>query len=168
MDMGRTCGNLIGNCLATIVVARGKANSMTKSTRVWHAGRNRTGSSARRYCLCGCSRSFLQSRIDRVLDRGGDFEWLKGHFAKSLLARIVLALLICITILEGAAGALSAVGCLLIIVSKDSTIAFYNSFRSSHHGAVFGQRVAKDYAGAALLLPYFLLTLLAIHLLTQG
>ena len=111
---------------------------------------------------------FLQSGIDKIFDRRGNLEWLKGHFAKSPLAGIVPALLIAITILELAAGALSAVGCLLIIVSKDSTIAFYNSFRSSHHGAVFGQRVAKDYAGAALLLPYFLLTLLAIHLLTQG
>jgi diacylglycerol kinase len=30
----------------------------------------------------------------------------------------------------------------------------------------FGQRVAKDYAGAAVLVPYFLLTLVALYLLT--
>jgi hypothetical protein len=29
----------------------------------------------------------------------------------------------------------------------------------------FGQRMAKDYAGAAVLVPYFLLTLVAIYLL---
>ncbi|PYL63310.1 MAG: DoxX family protein, partial [Verrucomicrobia bacterium] len=29
----------------------------------------------------------------------------------------------------------------------------------------FGQRMAKDYAGAAILVPYFLLTLVAIYLL---
>jgi len=28
-----------------------------------------------------------------------------------------------------------------------------------------GQRLAKDYAGAAVLVPYFLLTLVTIHLL---
>jgi uncharacterized membrane protein YphA (DoxX/SURF4 family) len=74
---------------------------------------------------------FLQSGIDKVRDRGGNFEWLKGHFAKSPLAGIVTALLICITILEVAAGALSAVGCLLIIVLKDSTIAFYGAILSA-------------------------------------
>jgi hypothetical protein len=25
---------------------------------------------------------FLQSRIDKVVDRRGNLEWLKGHFAK--------------------------------------------------------------------------------------
>jgi uncharacterized membrane protein YphA (DoxX/SURF4 family) len=74
---------------------------------------------------------FLQSGIDKVRDRGGDFEWPKGHFAKSPPAGIVTALLICITILEVAAGALSAVGCLLIIVLKDSTIAFYGAILSA-------------------------------------
>ena len=64
---------------------------------------------------------FLQSGIDKILDRRGNFEWLKGHFAKSPLAGIVPALLICITILEVAAGALSAVGCVFVILSRDST-----------------------------------------------
>ena len=54
---------------------------------------------------------FLQSGIDKVVDRRGNFEWLKGHFAKSPLAGIVPVLLGAITILELAAGILSAVGC---------------------------------------------------------
>src|SRR5215471_4646464 len=74
---------------------------------------------------------FLQSGIDKIVDRGGNFEWLKGHFAKSPLAGIVPALLICITILEVAAGALSAVGCVLVILLKDSTIAFYGAVISA-------------------------------------
>jgi diacylglycerol kinase len=112
---------------------------------------------------------FLQSGIDKVVDRRGNFEWLKGHFAKSPLAGIVPALLICITILEVAAGALSAVGCLLIILLKDSTIAFYGAVISAVAiiALFFGQRMTKDYAGAAVLVPYFLLTLVAIYLLAQ-
>jgi len=112
---------------------------------------------------------FLQSGIDKVLDRRGNFEWLKGHFAKSPLAGIVPALLICITILEVAAGALSAVGCLLVILLKDSTIAFYGAVISAVAvlALFFGQRMAKDYAGAAVLVPYFLLTLVAMYLLAQ-
>jgi hypothetical protein len=113
---------------------------------------------------------FLQSGIDKLVDRRGNFEWLKGHFAKSPLAGIVPALLICITILEVAAGALSGVGCLLIILLKDSTIAFYGAILSAAAitALFFGQRIAKDYAGAAVLVPYFLLTLVAIYLLAQG
>ena len=112
---------------------------------------------------------FLQSGIDKVVDRRGNFEWLKGHFAKSPLAGIVPTLLICITILEVAAGALSAVGCVLIIFLKDSTAAFYGAILSAAAitALFFGQRIAKDYAGAAVLVPYFLLTLLAIYLLAQ-
>ena len=113
---------------------------------------------------------FLQSGIDKIVDRRGNFEWLKGHFAKSPLAGIVPALLICITILEVAAGALSGVGCLLIILLKDSTIAFYGAILSAAAitALFFGQRMAKEYAGAAVLVPYFLLTLVAIYLLAQG
>ena len=112
---------------------------------------------------------FLQSGIDKIVDRGGNLEWLNGHFAKSPLAGIVPALLICITILEMAAGALSAVGCVLIILLKDSTIAFYAAIISALAimALFFGQRIAKDYAGAAVLVPYFLLALVAIYLLAQ-
>ena len=74
---------------------------------------------------------FLQSGIDKIVDRSGNFEWLKGHFAKSPLAGVVPALLICITILEVAAGALSAIGCVLVILSNDSTIAFYGAILSA-------------------------------------
>src|SRR3954451_6793845 len=112
---------------------------------------------------------FLQSGIDKVLDRRGNYEWLKGHFAKSPFAGIVPALLVCITILELAAGALSAVGCVFVILSRDSTIAFYGAAISAVAMlALFvGQRIAKDYAGAAVLVPYFLLVLVAMYLLAQ-
>src|SRR5918996_778688 len=113
---------------------------------------------------------FLQSGIDKVVDRRGNFEWLKGHFAKSPLAGMVPALLICVTILEIAAGGLSAVGCVLVILLKDSTIAYYGAILSAAAitALFFGQRIAKEYAGAAVLVPYFLLTLVAIYLLAQG
>ena len=113
---------------------------------------------------------FLQSGIDKIVDRRGNFEWLKGHFAKSPLAGIVPALLICITILELTAGALSAIGCLLVILLKDTRVGLYGAILSAAAitALFFGQRIVKDYAGAAVLVPYFLLTLFAIYLLAQG
>jgi diacylglycerol kinase len=112
---------------------------------------------------------FLQSGIDKVVDRRGNLEWLKGHFAKSPLAGIVPAMVTTITILEIVAGALSAIGCVAIILSRDSTLAFYGAVISAIAiiALFFGQRVAKDYAGAAVLVPYFLVALSAIYLLAQ-
>ncbi|MFN2621599.1 MAG: DoxX family protein [Chthoniobacterales bacterium] len=110
---------------------------------------------------------FLQSGIDKVVDRRGNLEWLKGHFAKSPLAGVVPAMVTIITIMELASGVLSALGCLLIFVRRDSTLAFYGAVIAalSVLALFFGQRMAKDYAGAAVLVPYFLLTLAAIYLL---
>jgi hypothetical protein len=112
---------------------------------------------------------FLQSGIDKIIDHRGNLEWLKGHFAKSQLAGLVVVLLAALTILEVAAGALSAIGCLILIISRETTIAFYGAVASSVAiiALFFGQRMAKDYAGAAVLIPYFLLALLAIYLLAQ-
>jgi diacylglycerol kinase len=113
---------------------------------------------------------FLQSGIDKLVDRHGNLEWLKGHFAKSPLAGTVPALLTVITVLEIAAGALSALGCLVLLVTRDSTVAYYGAVVSgiAITGLFFGQRMAKDYAGAAVLVPYILVTLLAIDLLGHG
>ena len=112
---------------------------------------------------------FLQSGIDKVIDYRGNVEWLKGHFAKSALAGVVPVLLTAITLLEVAAGALSAIGCLMLIVSRGTTIAFCGAVSSAVAliALFFGQRMAKDYAGAAVLVPYFLLTLVTIYLLAQ-
>jgi diacylglycerol kinase len=110
---------------------------------------------------------FLQSGIDKIVDRRGNLEWLKGHFAKSPLAGMVPLMVTVITILEIAAGVLSAIGCALIIFSRDSTFAFYGAVVSAMSilALFFGQRMAKDYAGAAVLVPYFLVAVAAIYLL---
>jgi len=110
---------------------------------------------------------FLQSGIDKVVDRRGNLEWLTAHFAKSLLAGIVPLMVTAITVLEITAGALSAIGCVVLIFLRDSTIAFYGAVISAVAilALFFGQRMAKDYAGAAVLVPYFLLALATIYLL---
>ena len=110
---------------------------------------------------------FLQSGIDKVVDRRGNLEWLKGHFAKSPLAGFVPLLVTVITVLELAAGVFSAVGCVLILARHDSRLASHGAVIAAFSlvALFFGQRMAKDYAGAAALVPYFLLALAAIYLL---
>ena len=110
---------------------------------------------------------FLQSGIDKIVDRRGNVEFLQGHFAKSPFAGMVPLLVTLITILEVLAGVLSAIGCVVILSTHNSIIAFYGGVTSAVAvlGLFFGQRMAKDYAGAAVLVPYFLLCLVAIYLL---
>ena len=112
---------------------------------------------------------FLQSGIDKIVDRRGNLEFLQGHFAKSPLAGTVPLLVTVITVLEIAAGALSAIGCAMIILTRDPAVAFYGAVISAIAivALFFGQRIAKDYAGAAILVPYFLLALVAIYLLAH-
>ena len=113
---------------------------------------------------------FLQSGVDKVVDRRGNLEWLTGHFSKSLLAGMVPLMLVAITILELLAGALSGIGAVLLLATRDSTIGFYGAVLAAIAilALFFGQRMAKDYPGAASLVPYFLLTLAAIYLLGQS
>lgn len=102
---------------------------------------------------------FLQSGIDKVVDRKGNLEWLSGHFAKSPLASMVVPMVSVITIMEISAGALSALGVPVLLFTGSRTVAALGALLAlaSLLMLFFGQRVAKDYAGAAALVPYFLL-----------
>ncbi len=112
---------------------------------------------------------FLQSGLDKVVDRRGNREYLHAHFAKSPLGGTVGPMLVVITILEVAAGALSGVGCAFLILRRDPSVAFLGAVVGGINlcALFFGQRVAKDYAGAAALVPYFLLALAAIYVLAE-
>lgn len=113
---------------------------------------------------------FLQSGIDKVVDRRGNMEWLTGHFAKSPLAGLVPLLLGLITLLELTAGVLSAIGCVMILLRHDSRIAFFGAVIAGVAllCLFFGQRMAKEYPGAAALVPYILVVIAALIWLGQG
>jgi hypothetical protein len=74
-----------------------------------------------------------------------------------------------VTVLEVVAGALSGVGFLLLLATRDPTVAYLGAVAGGINlvALFFGQRVAKDYAGAAALVPYFLLALAGIYLLAE-
>jgi uncharacterized membrane protein YphA (DoxX/SURF4 family) len=110
---------------------------------------------------------FLQSGMDKIVDRKGNLEWLTGHFAKSPLAGLVPLLLLAITGLELTAGILSLIGSGQLLFAHTTTFAFYGACVSiiAFLGLFFGQRMAKDYPGAATLVPYFLVGTVAVLLL---
>ena len=112
---------------------------------------------------------FLQSGLDKVVDRRGNRSYLDQHFAKSPLAGTVGPMFAVITILEVSAGALLGVGCALLLLTRNSTVAYAGAVLAAINiiALFFGQRVAKDYAGAAVLVPYFLLAMTGIFLLAE-
>jgi len=113
---------------------------------------------------------FLQSGIDKVVDRRGNLQWLTSHFAKSPLADLVPLMLLVLTLLELAAGGLSAAGCVVLLLRHNSALAFYGACVAAVAilCLFFGQRIAKDYPGAATLVPYFLVVMSAVLLLAYN
>jgi len=110
---------------------------------------------------------FLQSGLDKVFDFKGNLAWLQGHFAKSPLRGQVIPMLVTITLTETLAGLACLVGAGQLVFAGEGSIALRGAQLAALNVVMlfFGQRLAKDYAGAASLVPYFLLCLGAVVLL---
>ncbi len=111
---------------------------------------------------------FLQSGLDKVFNFGDNLSWLTGHFSKTPFRGQVKMMLLTITITEVAAGVLALLGAGQIVLNGEKTFAMYGAQLAALDIAMlfFGQRIAKDYAGAASLVPYFILCIGEILLLT--
>ena len=111
---------------------------------------------------------FLQSGLDKVFNFGDNLGWLTGHFSKTPFRGQVKSMLITITITEVAAGVLALLGAGQIVLNGEKTFAMYGAQVAALNIAMlfFGQRIAKDYPGAASLVPYFILCIGEILLLT--
>ncbi len=109
---------------------------------------------------------FIQSGLDKVFDWRGNLEWLTGHFSKTFLRGTVPPMLGTITLMELATGFLSLAGLVYFLVAGSTVLVFYAATlgAASIVALFFGQRVAKDYAGAAVLIPYFILLIILIYL----
>ena len=108
--------------------------------------------------------ALLQSGIDKVLDRKGNLSWLTDHFSNSILKNNVSLLLLTITIMELLSRFLLLLGALFNILISNSDLLVLGFLTSSINFIFlfFGQRVAKDYAGAAVIVNYFILNMLGL------
>jgi hypothetical protein len=115
-------------------------------------------------CALFLAITFLQSGLDKVFDWKGNLGWLSGHFAKTPLRGVVAPMLASLTLLELAAGSVSAAGVVVLVFAGGTRVAIWGAALSglSFVALFFGQRMAKDYAGAAGLVPYFLVSLVAL------
>src|SRR5258708_4939211 len=109
---------------------------------------------------------FIQSGLDKVFDWKGNLAWLTGHFSKTFISGMVPVMLATITVMELATGFTSAFGIIKFLLTGSLDLIFYASVlgAASITALFFGQRVAKDYPGAAVLIPYFILLLVLMYL----
>ncbi|NNT71091.1 DoxX family protein [Flavobacterium sp. IMCC34852] len=108
--------------------------------------------------------TFIQSAYDKVFEWKGNVEWLKGHFAQTILKNYVPMALFIILILELITGVFSLVGCVELMVNGGKTYGKYAAIFSSITLILLllGQRLAKDYDGARTIAIYFVPSVLAV------
>lgn len=110
---------------------------------------------------------FLQSGLDKVFDWSGNKAYVTGYLEKTPMRRFAGFLFFIITVLEVLAGVASAAGVLSTVLLRETGLGLFGAFlaASSVLSLFMGQRLAKDYASAAGMVPYFLTTLVALVLL---
>lgn len=113
---------------------------------------------------------FIQSGLDKVFDWKGNLEWLTGHFSKTFLGGMVPVMLATITVMEILTGLLAAAGVVYFLIAKSTILIFSAAALGalSLLALFFGQRIAKDYPGAASIVPYFILMLIMMVLTTPA
>lgn len=122
--------------------------------------------------LCGAFAGvlFIQSGLDKVFDWSGNLAFLKDHFSATFVAGMVPVMLATVTLMELATGFMAAGGVIYLLVTGSSTLLFYAAVVGalSILSLFFGQRIAKDYPGAAVLVPYFILMIILMILTSPG
>ena len=108
--------------------------------------------------------ALLQSGSDKIIDRKGNLEWMSNHFSDSLLRGLVPLLLNLVTILEIFAGSCTFIGSFVNLVNGNNLLLTIGLLIAALNflALFFGQRIAKDYEGAAVLVNYFILNILGL------
>lgn len=111
--------------------------------------------------------TFLQSGFDKIADWKGNIEWLKSHFAETILKNRVPFSVGLILALEMVAGILAIIGILSILINQNTEIALLSGIISciTLLLLLLGQRLAKDYDGARTIVIYFIPTIFLVYLL---
>ena len=108
--------------------------------------------------------AFFQSGLDKVVDRKGNLDFLKAHFSDSPVITIIPIMLLILTFLEIIGSLMLGYGVYYAFVNRSTLWIFYGFVVIAITIIILfaGQRIAKDYLGAADLVPYFILIMLGI------
>ena len=106
----------------------------------------------------------LQSGTDKIVDWKGNMSFLTEHFAKNFMRSLVTPMLLVVTVLETVGGILCLGGVAMALLYQNFDLILMGMIVIAFNSvALFaGQRFSKDYAGAAVLVNYFILTIIGI------
>lgn len=108
---------------------------------------------------------FMQSALDKVFDWAGNIGWLTEHFSKTPFRNVVKPMVGMLTLFELVTGAVCLVGAAALLVGHSATAVAGVVLAGVTLLQLFaGQRIAKDYAGAAQIAPYFIIVLIGLAL----
>jgi uncharacterized membrane protein YphA (DoxX/SURF4 family) len=110
---------------------------------------------------------FLQSGLDKFVDRQGNLAYISGFFSNSPLKPLASSMFWAIAVLETIAGVLAAIGALIVLFGGGTALALWGLVFStiSLLCLLFGNRMAKEYGGAVVIANYFAVALLGFILL---
>lgn len=109
----------------------------------------------------------IQSGLDKAFDWKGNVDYLTGHFSKTFVRGQVKPMLFAITVLEVIAGFSCAVSVVFLILGRPPVLPMVSMALVCLDLVLLfaGQRIAKDYAGAASLAAYFMVALFGLYLM---
>ena len=109
---------------------------------------------------------YLQSGIDKIVDRQGNLDFMGEHFSGTILAGSFHYGLAIVTATELLAGALSAAGVVWLLLGWGIVPGIVGALFAGVSSCILmaGQRLAKDYIGATALVPYFLVAIIGLYL----
>lgn len=115
-------------------------------------------------CAAFLGITFFQSAYDKIRNYSASKAYFSEQFAKSPLKNSVNLLLPAVTVLELLSALCCFGGIILRILHINRTLIGHGLLLSSITllCLLFGQRVAKDYAGAASITGYFLIAILGL------
>ncbi|WP_025743900.1 hypothetical protein [Aquimarina pacifica] len=113
--------------------------------------------------------TFLQSGIDKISDWQGNLGWLKEHFAATFMRNMVPILLATILIIEMVTAICCIIGIYQLIVDNKTFYTIIAMFLAclTLIMLLFGQRIAKDYAGALTITCYFIVAIFGLYIAVQ-
>ena len=107
-----------------------------------------------------------QSGLDKIFNWKGELDFMTEKFSKTIIANFSTFGLIQVTILETLSGLLSLLGSIMVLFYDDESYGIMGLILAAVSFCVLiaGQRISKDYEGSAVLVPYFLLTMIGLFM----
>jgi len=107
-----------------------------------------------------------QSGFDKVFNWEGELDFITEKFSKTPLSSFSAFGLIQVTIFEILSGLMSLFGSIMVLFYGDESYGIIGLILAAISLCILmlGQRLSKDYDGAAVLVPYFFLTMFGLYI----